>query len=126
MTLGSFSLQFAPLLPWLWLTIAGALAIALLAVGFWRRARGSLWRLLACAALFAALANPTAVVEDRKYLNDVAVVVVDDSESQNVPPRQAQTAAALVEVEKRIKELPGVELRVIHGGGEPPSEASDG
>src|SRR5215469_12617701 len=104
----------------------GSSCVALLAIGFWRRARGSLWRLLACLALFAALVNPTAVVEDRKYLNDVAVVVVDDSESMNVPPRRAQTAAALAEVEKQIKQLPGVELRVIHGGGEPPNEASDG
>jgi len=43
-----------------------------------------------------------------------------------VPPRQAQTAAALAEVEKRIKDIPGLELRVIHGGNNPTSEASDG
>ena len=126
MSIGSFSLQFAPLLPWPWLATASVIAIGLLAFSFWRRARGSSWRLLALAAVLGALANPSAVQEDRTYLSDVAVVVVDDSESQNVPPRQAQTAAALAEVEKRIKDIPGLELRVIHGGNNPTSEASDG
>ena len=126
MSIGSFSLQFAPLLPWPWLAAASVVAIGLLAFSFWRRARGSSWRLLALAAVLGALANPSAVQEDRNYLSDVAVVVVDDSESQNVPPRQAQTAAALAEVEKRIKDIPGLELRVIHGGNNPTSEASDG
>src|SRR5258707_8452887 len=126
MSFGSLSIEFAPLLPWPLLLAGGILAVILLAIAFWRRARGSLWRLIACAALLAALANPSAVREDRKYLNDVAVVVVDDSESQNIPPRREQTAAALAEVEKRIKAIPGLELRVIHAGNEPASEAVDG
>ncbi len=126
MDLGSFSLEFAPLFPWPWLVAAGALALGLLALVFLRRARGGVWRLIAFVALLAALANPSAVREERKYLNEVAVVVVDGSESQNVPPRRQQTAAALIEVEKRIKAIPGLELRVIHAGNEPASEASNG
>ncbi len=126
MSFGSLSIQFAPILPWPWLAAGGALALVLLAIAFWRRARGASWRLIACAALVAALANPSAVQEDRKYLNDVAVVVVDDSESQNIAPRREQTAAALAEVEKRIKAIPGLELRVVHAGNEPASEAADG
>ncbi len=126
MSIGSLSLQFAPLLPWPFLIAAASLAIALLVFSFWRRARGGLWRLLAFAAILGALANPSAVREDRKYLDAVAVVVVDDSESQSVPPRREQTAAALAEVEKRIKNLQGLELRVIHAGNDPGSEAGDG
>ncbi len=82
--------------------------------------------LLALVALFGALANPSIVQEDRNYLSDVAVVVVDDSESQSVPPRQSQTAWALAELEKRIKTIPGLELRIVHGGNDPASEANDG
>ncbi len=126
MSIGTFSLQFAPLLPWVYLAVAAVVGAALLVFGFWRRARGSVWRLLALVALLGALANPSAVQEDRDYLSDVAVVVVDDSESQHVVPRQAQTAAALAEVEKQIKNIPGLELRVIHGGNDPASEAGDG
>ncbi|HEX7199170.1 MAG TPA: hypothetical protein VF213_06815, partial [Dongiaceae bacterium] len=126
MSFGALSIEFAPLLPWPLLLAGGILALLLLAMSFLRRARGSLWRLLACIALLAALANPSAIREDRKYLNDVAVVVVDDSASQNVPPRRAQTAAALAEVEKRIKSIPGLELRVIHAGDEPASDTADG
>jgi hypothetical protein len=126
MNLGSLSIEFAPLLPWPWLLAGGACALGLVALVLLRRARGGLWRLIAFTALIAALANPSVVREDRKYLNEVAVVVVDDSESQNVPPRRQQTAAALAEVEKRIRAIPGLELRVIHAGKEPASEASNG
>jgi len=126
MSFGSLSIEFAPILPWPWLAGGGVLAVVLLGLSFWRRARGATWRLLACAALLAALANPSAVREDRKYLNDVAVVVVDDSDSQNVPPRRAQTATALAEIEKRIKAIPGLELRIEHAGNEPAGESSDG
>jgi len=126
MSFGALSIEFAPLLPWPLLLAGGILALLLLAMSFLRRARGSLWRLLACIALLAALANPSAIREDRKYLNDVAVVVVDDSASQNVPPRRAQTAAALAEVEKRMKAIPGLELRVVHAGNEPARDTADG
>ena len=126
MSIGSLSLQLAPLLPWMILAGAAALALVLLALSAWRRARGTLWRLLALTALVGALANPSVVQEDRNYLNDVAVVVVDDSESQAVPPRQPQTAWALAELEKRIKQIPGLELRIVHGGNDPASESSDG
>ena len=126
MSVGSLSLQFAPLLPWAILAAAALAGLILLGFSFWRRARGGLWRLLALVALLGALANPSVVQEDRNYLSDVAVVVVDDSESQTVPPRQAQTAWALAELQKRIKEIPGLELRVVHAGNDPASEASDG
>ena len=126
MSIGSLSLQFAPLLPWTILAAAGIAAVALLGLCAWRRARGSLWRLLALVALFGALANPAIVQEDRNYLSNVAVMVVDDSESQSVPPRQSQTAWALGELEKRIKAIPGLELRIVHGGNDPASEANDG
>ena len=126
MSIGSLSLQFAPLLPWTILAAAAIVALVLLGLCAWRRARGSLWRLLALAALFGALANPSIVQEDRNYLSNVAVVVVDDSESQAVAPRQTQTAWALGELEKRIKGIPGLELRIVHGGNDPGSEANDG
>jgi hypothetical protein len=126
MSIGSLSLQFAPLLPWTILAAAALVGAILLGFSFWRRAHGGLWRLLALVALLGALANPSVVQEDRNYLSDVAVVVVDDSESQAVPPRQAQTAWALAELQKRIKEIPGLELRIVHAGNDPASEASDG
>jgi hypothetical protein len=126
MSIGGYSLAFAPMLPWSLLLAAGLLGAALIAVAFVRRARGGLLRLLALIAILAALADPSIVVEDRKYLNDVAVVMVDDSQSQSIPPRPQQTAAALAAVTKAIKALPGVELRVIHGGNEPAGDTSDG
>jgi hypothetical protein len=125
MSMGTISIEFAPLLPWPWLAAGGLAALVLLAISFWRRARGAIWRLIACVALLGALADPSVVREDRKYLNDVAVIVVDESDSQNVPPRREQTAAALAEMEKRIKAAPGLDLRVVHAGNEPAGDAAD-
>ena len=125
MSIGSLSLQFAPLLPWIYLAAAAVAGAGLLAFSFWRRARGSLWRLLALIILLGALANPSAVQEDRNYLTDVAVVVVDDSESQHVPPRQAQTAAALADVEKQIRAKLIPEKATMNRGVEVVKEAKE-
>ena len=62
------------------------------------------------------LLNPVAGAEERSYIDDVAVVVVDDSASQQIGDRAEQTAAALAEVEKRIHALAHVELRVVRAG----------
>ena len=86
MTVGALSLAFAPLLPWLVAGRSPRLArLRLLGLCAWRRARGSLWRAAGAArSLLGALANPSLVEEERNYLRDIAVVVVDDSPSQAV------------------------------------------
>ena len=45
---------------------------------------------LMIAALLAALANPMALVEERKPLADIGVVVVDESRSQDIGSRRAR------------------------------------
>jgi len=87
----------------------------------------SLWRLIACAALLAALANPSAVREDRKYLNDVAVVVVDDfREPERAAAPRADRRRSGRGREAHQGDPPGWSFRVIHAGNEPSSESVDG
>src|SRR3546814_20745620 len=50
-------------------------ALLLTALGRWRRARGSLLRLLVAILVLAALANPVARNEDRAELPDIAVEI---------------------------------------------------
>ena len=80
----AYTLAVAPLLPWWAIGVLGAAALGILALGIWRRARGLAWRILALAALFAAVINPALVREQRDPQRDVAVVVVDDSPSQRI------------------------------------------
>jgi hypothetical protein len=113
MTVGHWSLAFAPLLPWLVLAAAALLGLALVALAFWRRARGSVWRLAALFVLLGALANPSAVEEERRLIDDVAVLAIDESSSEQVAPRPDQIAAAAPEIERRMRAVPGLELRVV-------------
>ncbi|MEQ1525047.1 MAG: hypothetical protein ABL936_27640, partial [Aestuariivirga sp.] len=94
----NFTLSFAPLLPLLWLSILGIAGLVLIAVSAFARTRGWWLRGLALALLLASLSNPTLRHEDREALNDIAVAVIDRSQSQLAGARMKQadeTEAAL-------------------------------
>jgi hypothetical protein len=113
---GNLQIELSPVLPWAVIGALAAAAALVLLLGLWRRARGTAWRLVATAGLLGAITNPSIVREERSYIDDVAVVVVDDSASQRIGERTQQTAAALAEIEKRIGALPHLELRVVRAG----------
>jgi hypothetical protein len=109
----NWSIDFAPVLPAavLW---AGA-AVALVLVGYLivRGARGAFLRALALAALILALANPTLREEQRESLTNIAIVVVDESASQTLGDRKAQTAAVKAELEAKLGKIPNLEVKWI-------------
>ncbi|RRH76983.1 hypothetical protein [Falsigemmobacter faecalis] len=107
-----FALIWDPLLP-LWLLAAlGGLALLLTALALWKRMAGGIWRALAFAALLAALANPSLREEDRLALSDIALILVDDSASQQIAGRPDQTAAALAALQSRLAAQSGLEVEV--------------
>ncbi|MEX2643944.1 MAG: hypothetical protein WD270_10845 [Acetobacterales bacterium] len=111
------NIVFSPLLPMP--LLIGLLTVAGAAVAFslWRRARGMWPRIVVLVLLALTLFNPEAVRESRRPLHDVAIVVVDESRSQGIGNRQEQTGAALEAVEARLREIPGLEVRVVRSGG---------
>ncbi len=92
---GAVSIAWAPFFPWPVLGALGAAALAVLALALCRRARGVWWRALALGALVLALANPSLVAEQRDALEDVVLVLVDESPSQAIAPRAAPCASAV-------------------------------
>ena len=76
-------------------------------------ARGALLRLAAFAALTLALANPRLVEETRETRPDIALLVVDRSDSATLGTRAAQIEAAREQVEARARRLPELELRTV-------------
>ncbi len=112
-TLDALAIDLAPLLPWPLIAALAALATLLVGYGLLRRARGSWWRAAAAAVLVVALLNPSLVEEQRTPLEDVAVVLVDQSPSQRLEDREAQTAEALAALERELGDAPGIELRVV-------------
>jgi hypothetical protein len=110
------SISFAPLVPWPVLIGLAAVAALLALYGLLRRARGAGLRALAFAAILAALANPSWVQERREPLSDIAVIVADQSASQDIERRADETRAAVAELEQRLRRLPGTEVRVVSVG----------
>jgi hypothetical protein len=110
--------EFAPLVPWpLIAGLAGAAAL-LLILSAWRRGRGTVFRACAMAVLVLALANPRSVKENREAQPDVAIVVVDQSQSQTIGNRKAESEAALEALKSRLARFPDLEARVVRSAGE--------
>jgi len=87
-------IAFDPLLPTLWITILGVLAILAACIGAVGRLHTFISRLLAALAIILALLNPQTVIEDREPLNDIVLVLRDQSESAKIGTRQAQSDKA--------------------------------
>src|SRR6266852_113368 len=122
----AYALATAPFLPWWLIALLAGAAVLMLAPGIWRRARGIGWRGIAVAMLLAILVNPSLVEEKRSPLRDVAVVVVDESPSQQIGHRQEASEAALAALTERLRHERDLDLRVIRSGKPQPGSADDG
>lgn len=109
----SSDILFDPLLPWVVLWVATALAVGLVGLALWRGARGWWLRGLAAAALLVAIANPSYQIEEREPLSDIVLMVVDRTASQRIGARPEQTDAAVDRIEAAIAALPETELRTV-------------
>ena len=105
------TIVFAPHipLPLLWGLVA--LAVLFVGYGFFARARGAWARGLAFLALILALANPLMVHENREPLSDVAVIVVDHSQSMQIGTRRTDADNAAAALKARLKREPNLEVR---------------
>ena len=110
------TLLFDPLVP-LWVIAAiGAVSAAAVGLGLWRSPKGAILRALAALAILGAMLNPSYQQEQREPLADIVIAVVDDSASQKIADRPAQTEAALTALTASVAALPNTELRVVRFG----------
>ena len=107
---------FDPLLPWPALWGAAAVAVLFVALALWRGLAGWWLRGLTACALMLALLNPALQEEDRATLSDIVLLVVDDSASQRLADRPAQTARAVAAVQAEVAALGNAELRIVRVG----------
>ncbi len=110
------SVIFDPLVPLPVLWVLAALAGAFLALALWRGLAGWALRALAAGFLLAALAGPVLQHEDRKPLSDIVILVVDQSASQQLSDRPAQTTAAVAAITAKVKALGNTDLRIVTVG----------
>ncbi|MCC7166774.1 MAG: hypothetical protein IT565_04315 [Rhodospirillales bacterium] len=117
------ALAFSPLIGWTAIAALAGLALILFGLAAWKRAPGLGWRALAVAMLFVLLADPHSVIEERKPLSDIALIAVDDSASQKLGGRPAQSAAALAALKAKLERMEGVEVRTVQGGAAPAGQS---
>lgn len=112
---GYTGIGFAPLVAWQIVAVIAAVALLLLVFGVVRGARGSVIRAVAIAVLAAALLNPHLESENRKGEPDVAIVVLDDSSSQNTGNRRQQLAEAEQAVREKLGRYDDLQIQVVRG-----------
>ncbi len=110
-----------PALPWPLIAALAALALAACLLAAWRGLPGWWLRALAVGVLTIALLDPSVQTEEREPLSDILLVVADDSASQTLGDRPAQTEAALADL---LAEAggEGLDIRVARVG----DDAGDG
>ena len=109
-------IAFAPLVPWWALLAFAGVAAVLVAAGLRARARGILFRALAAALLWAILANPSLVDEQREALRDIAIVCIDESPSQQLDGRRDLAAETVAAVRARLEAMDDLEVRIVRAG----------
>jgi hypothetical protein len=112
-------IAFDPALP-----SAALLALALLAFatwGFylWRGGATPALRALGLIFLFTGLTQPQWVRETREPANDIALVLIDQSESLTLAGRLEAARAAGAEMAARLQREPGLDVRVRETRGGP-------
>ncbi|NNE22026.1 MAG: hypothetical protein HKN11_05395 [Rhizobiales bacterium] len=107
----NWSIEYAPLIPVNVLIILALIGLVLVGIGLFARARGALIRLAALGLIVLALTNPTVREEDREPLNDIAVVITDRSQSQQIDQRMERADAAEKHLREELAKLPNTEVR---------------
>ena len=107
------TLLFAPLLPWALIAVLAVLSAAVVALALVRGLAGWALRALAMLVVLAALTGPVMQQEERAQLSDIVLMLEDESASQKLSTRAAQTAAAADALAARIEARGNTELRRI-------------
>lgn len=110
-----WTVHFTPLIPLPILWAATAVAILLIALLIYRRARGAWLRALALIALLCALANPTLRQEERESLDNIAIVIVDESASQTLEKRTDASKLMREGLEERLNKIPSLKVKWVSG-----------
>jgi len=113
----NYDLTFNPLLPYPALGGLAALALLVTAYGASQRMRGVTLRGLFAAAAIVTLANPEIIQEEREKLTTEVAVVIDRSPSQSLGVRSEETAAMQEQILAQLRQLPGVNVRIVEVGG---------
>ena len=107
------ALRFDPLIPVWGIALLACVALLVVGLAAWRRARGTLLRLAAFAVLLVWLAGPRLVEETWQGLPDIGLLVVDHTDSMKIGDRLQLAEKARAAIAAQAQKMPGLELRTI-------------
>jgi hypothetical protein len=110
----NWHISFLPFFGTTTFAIIAIIAAALALLVTYHLRRGWYLRVASLALTVLALANPIISNEQRQALTDIAAVIIDDSDSQNIGDRRKQSEKALADLQANIKTLGNTELRIAH------------
>lgn len=119
-------ITFSALIPIPVLVTFLVIGVLLSGFAFVCRSRGAGLRFLALTVLAAAVLDPRATIENRTPLDDVAVVVVDESLSQQLSDRSDTTRDALTELNTALDRLDAMDVRTVRLTSDSAGSRSDG
>ena len=121
------AITFAPYLPWWAIAVLALLGLGIAGYGLVAGASGSLLRLAAAAVLTLALANPSATSEERDPLKDVAVLLIDETPSQSLSERAAETESTVADLLESLERYgQTLETRIVRVRHNAVEDAADG
>jgi hypothetical protein len=109
----ALQIHFEPLIGEGWIIAFAVIALLLLGVSVFQHRKALLLRCIATALFICALLNPSLLQKQREPVKDVAVVVVDESMSQEMGNRDARTKEALAHIEEILGRMDNVDARII-------------
>ncbi len=115
-TSSGWDIIFDPSLPVSLIILLGGIGALVVTYAAWRGARSAGWRLGALIITLLVILNPTIRQEDRDPVNDIAVVLVDQSQSMSIGARTADAVATLKATEDKLKTLTGLKTRILTVG----------
>ena len=107
------ALDFNPYLPLEWLIGLAAVCLAVTLFALWRHGRGTLLRTALLTLLLLMLANPVLLTEKRKFLDDIALIVLDESNSQKIGERGKTAANAYEEIKNRLEAIENLNVETV-------------
>ncbi|MGY8985580.1 MAG: hypothetical protein ACKVIX_02970 [Sphingomonadales bacterium] len=104
---------FEPYFPWSVIGFIGFITLCVLVVSFIKSTRGILLRTLFFASALLLLSNPILIKEEKIFLNDQIIILVDNTESQNVGNRKLQNEEAISEILKAYGNEPDIDIHQV-------------
>lgn len=109
----SSTLHSAPYIDNNWVIIIFIISIALIIASFFYYQRAWSIRALTFTVFILSILNLSLLQEERTPINDVAIIMVDQSASQVFGERTIRTETALTHVKRQLDHISGLDVRVI-------------